>query len=297
MKPSRILAITVYLVIVVVMTLGVFTLPRHTWPIWIPLFIYTACVSIPAMLFLGEDYDILRIRAMIAADFRSVTSAFLRTLDGGEQYELKAGEIEQMRKVPLASDSSIQRVQTAYWTNRRFGRRLSEKQLLVANFILLLVGAAIGDVVENQLVPDAEAIPPLWGMGPLGLIALLFSVLAFFLAMRRLLAFYRAMERQEHQNFDTIRSAMTQRPQEVAVTLLSSLNNKARYKLAEELKYASYYLDSTPGLEESLIRLRGYDREGEWRPSGLMVVCLTNFSFGIGLILGAYLPPLLGLAR
>lgn len=213
----RILAVALYLVIVVVMTLGVFTLPRHTWPVFFPLFIYTAIVSIPAMLFLGEDYDLLRIRAMIAADFRSVVSTFLAMLDKDKQYELKTAEIEQLRKVSRALDGSIQRVQTAYWKNRRLDQRLSELQLIVANFILLLVGAAIGDVVEDQLVPDAQVIQPLWSTGPLGLVAVLLFALALFIALRRLVSFYRSMEQSERQSLATMRRAMENNPQEATL--------------------------------------------------------------------------------
>ncbi len=296
-RSLRFVAVVLLLVVDTVLILGVFTLPRHTWPVFFPLFIYTTFVSFPAMLYFGEDFDILRIRAMIAADLRSVASIFLSMVEQGARYGLKEDEVEHLRKVPNAPTSSIQRVQAVYWRNRRLGKRPSEIQLLIANFVLLLVAAAIGDVVENQLVPDAAAVPPLWSMGPFGLIALLLSTSALFLSVRSFVAFYRSMERWERQSFVTIQSAMRDRPQGATIELLSSLNEEARYKLAEELKDASNYLDYAPRIEKSVSRLHGSAPEGEWRPSGLLSVCLTNFSFGIGLILGAYLPPLLGLAR
>ncbi len=285
------------LIVALLLIATVFMFDAHLLPVILPLNAFAGITMIVSVYRYWEDMDLVHIRQIIAGNFRGIAEVMCDP-DMRAAYGFSDEDGIALRAVLDDKDgSATNRVQGLYLENYRVGRRPSEAGLVIANLVLLLSGAAIGDVAEDQLVPSASAIPAIW-QDPLSLwqlVVLLMTSIPILLAIASFLI-HRWNTRRDVERLAKLRKDVQENPQEAIVSTLPR-TDAVKVKFRAQLRHAVVLLTYDPSMEAAVHDLLGSSPRPTWRPSGVESIYLTVISFGLGVILGALLPPLLGLAR
>jgi hypothetical protein len=240
------------------------------------------------------DGDVRVIRAILGANLPGVAS-----LVGGSELGLQYGVAPRAREALAAATrldrGALARVGAWYRANSVDEQGPSERVRVFADVVLMVVGAVVGNVAQRLLAPPPGVDGPIWTwdlsrVAPGDWLAFVpaLALAAVWVAMS--VAGARTVRTRHRQ----LVGLAERNPRWLLGTWLPS-TNEVRQKFRQEVEAAAALLAMDEREQAAYDRLRGVPPPTKWRQSALGDVQFMIWLFGTGIILGAVLPPLLGL--
>jgi hypothetical protein len=231
---------------------------------------------------------------VFGANLRDVIN-IMRSPEFVQQYGLSPGDVVQLRGLATQPES-IAFAQELFANHQIVSEEPSDFGKRVADVVLLLLGAAVGGAVSHRLGPPDGVNTEIWRLNPVLLVEkepYLITVLAILcgsaavlhaIARRRAATQHRTLVRYaQEQPLLLLRSVLPYDP-EVRVKVRDAVRAAARITVADARSIAA--VEGITGITIG---------KAEHRPTVLSDLQWMVFLFDLGIVLGAVLPPLLGI--
>jgi hypothetical protein len=221
----------------------------------------TMVILLAVMPLLSVDRDRLRARALLGSNLRGIAVQFNPRLAAG----LPTGSLSRAQDIILA--------------NAIVQRELRPALLWALDFILLIVGALLGQQFAQDFAPP-DAVPE-WGWAPKA-----FAVLVPILTAGLIVCFARVLARLDRDHLNQF-TQLAADPERCAVYLPLDHDSFSE-KFYEDVQQAVTLASSPPGSLVAVGHFVPAARQSRtWQPNNLLDLSFTLYLLGVGLIFGA----------
>jgi len=275
-----------------ILALGLLTLSWEFASVIVPLYLFSMAVLLFATSRYARDGDIEVIYTALGANLGAAASVMMRR-DLSAEFGLGAHDRDSLRDM-LNMPEALKVTGKLFAEHRIRSHEPSEAGRKAADIILLLLGALVGAVAQKHLAPPPLAALSGFSIGDFisyeGVTVIIVSIM--LLSAAALAVTGRGRQKKED---DTLKKWAREDPAQLFGVFFAG-DREVQLKIGSAIRAAAALTSLNSTVLDAMQQITGLDLSGrQRRPTALGDIQWLMFTFNMGIVFGAILPPLVGL--